>query len=409
MHDMSWYFDRGIEKGALLLDGANLNKNAFPLFSAYSQELRLIALGEGEELGYSYPGGKNRLRTLIAEHESVLEHHQFQKEDVIVNAGGCSGTFDNIFRIIKSESGSSGRDEIIIPIPFYPEIAKSALFNGLKPVYVTTMRETAFQPNPQEVVEKVSGRTAAIFLTTPGNPACTYLPHDAVKGISDIARDLGSYLVFDSIFEESPGAGVSQNIFHAAGDYDKIIKIKGWSKDRPQLNDLRLGWSVCKNHAINEKLLLAAEVSDFSNSTIAERIAIVDMTLRTKMDRLSSGKAGTDETLATYISETLTYKGKILNGMNRAIGALKASPAIADVIMPDAGNVIFAMLNDTPKLGTTHDLFFYLLNRGNILVSPGCIFNAPKNQLWYRTTMSIEPDEFLENTNKVLKLLEDLI
>ncbi len=407
-HDMAWYFDRGLERGAVLLDGANLSKDAFPLFDAYKQELYLIAEGKGLELGYSAPGGQSELRRLIAQHQSYLEERSFTKDNVVVNSGGCSGTFDNLFRVLKSESIGTDREEIIIPVPFYSEIGKSVLFNRLKPVFVETDRANNFQPTAKDIEHVLSKKTLAVFLTNPGNPACNYISPEAIREISYSAKGCGSYLIMDSIFEESPGTATRPAVFDLAEDYERLIKITGFSKDRPQLNDLRLGMSISLDPKINQLLVQAAEVSDFSSSTIAERIAMADMDLRVKLDSQNQADRETDPKLERYVLDIQEYHAKIKKGMEEAISILGSSCCIDDFIRPEAGNVVFARVKDGLGIADTHELFMSILTRGNILVSPGKIFKAPRDELWYRTTMSVEPDIFADRTRKLLTLVEEI-
>ena len=85
-HSMSWYFDRGLERNALLLDASNLDWFDFPLFSNIKSEIYRILEDPNEDMdwGYSYPGGKTKLRKLISEHETYIEGTIINQEDVVV-------------------------------------------------------------------------------------------------------------------------------------------------------------------------------------------------------------------------------------------------------------------------------------------------------------------------------------
>ena len=392
---MSWYFDQAIKSNAILLDGANLDNKSFPLFTVFKNELISLANGEGLELGYTYPGGQNNLRELIAKQESNLEETPIKMEDIVVNSGGCSGTFDNLFRIL-SKYHNSGRNKVVVPIPSYPEIFKSLDYNKLSTTYLPTLRKNGFQPTAEELMDHMDSQTVAIFLTNPGNPSCTYIDNAQMEKITQIAKRYGCYLIVDAIFEESPGANKGQKTFHSCKYYDKLIKIKGFSKDRPQLNDLRLGWSVSKNEELNKHLMNSAEVSDYSNSTILERIAIKDMINRTS------------NTNVNYNNELFNYQKNIKAGLIKGVSLLKNHYCIQDVIEPKAGNIIFARVKDNQLISDSHNLFLYFLNKCNTLVSPGNIFKAPQDELWFRITMSQSPQNFEKNIKKILKSLEDI-
>ena len=87
------------------MDGSNLNGLEFPLFTCFKNHINEILEGKNKELelGYSYPGGKNKLRELIAEHKSYLEKVEITAEDVIVNGAGATGVINFVVQIIKEE------------------------------------------------------------------------------------------------------------------------------------------------------------------------------------------------------------------------------------------------------------------------------------------------------------------
>src|SRR3989338_4704072 len=136
-YDIAWYFEEGAKKSAVLLDDANFCKDTFPLFDPLKKEINQ-ALSENEKLGYTYPGGNKELIALIVEHESYKEKIQFQPENVVVHGGGCTGAIDNIFRVLSKLYIKGNKHNIIIPVPTYLEISRSASYNRLNVDYVKT-------------------------------------------------------------------------------------------------------------------------------------------------------------------------------------------------------------------------------------------------------------------------------
>ena len=402
MKDTKWYFDVALERNAIMLDEANLKSSTFPLFSLISQELVDISLGKGLSLGYSYPGGKKSLRKLIAENESYLEGVDINSEEVIVNSGGCSGTFDNIFRILSSDIAKTGRNQIVLSAPLYPEVLTSIKFNGLEPILVPTKFENGFQPTSEEISDAVTKNTAAIFVVSPGNPSCKYIPQSELIKIAKLSEKMGAYMIHDAVFDESPSAQRGTGIMHYP--YDKIIKIKGLSKDRPQLNDLRIGWCISRDGNLNPRLMNAAEVSAFSNSTISERLVLVDMKYRImlKENRLEEG-------VSLYAQELTKYQKTIEEGMNSSMQLMNAHPLIDRITIPEAGNIIFARVSESVGLKNSDQLFDYLLDKKNIMVSPGHLFLPPPEEIWFRVTMNRDPKEFSGYIKTMLEALGDKI
>lgn len=406
-YDMAWYFEKGLEKSAELLDDSNFCRDTFPIINSLEKELPNSIFKEAE-LGYSYPGGKKSLRSLIAEHESYLEETPIHTENIIVHGGGCTGAIDNIFRTISKKCSKKRKLNVIIPVPVYPEIIKSVRYNGFNPIYLKTKRENGFQPTINEVNEVRDKDTNAIFITTPGNPAGVYINQQELIKIINLAIKEDYYFIIDSIFEETTLNFINQNIFQGLTNKSKIIKIKGWSKDRPQLNDLRLSWTVSKNQEINDDLIEVETISKYSASKLSQLIAMIDIKYRLLQDKIKSNEkvcSEKEKLIKSYIANLHDIYSKINSGMKKAIKLMLENDCIVDVVTPDVGNLIFVRARDNPKIKNSHELFLYLLDNANIAVTPGSLFFAPEKELWFRLSMTKKPDIFVDNVRKILYTL----
>jgi aspartate/methionine/tyrosine aminotransferase len=271
-YSMAWYFDYAIERGAYLLDGSNLDNRVFPLYSVLRDELINIANGKCMELGYSYPGGKNELKELIALNESIIESTSIDKNEIVVHSGGATGALNNVFSCIKEKDL---RRDIIVPTPVYPGILDIIKHNKLNPILIETKADNNFCITFEEVKDRINSNTLGIILTNPGNPACCYINSVELSAIIKHSINKDIYFIADSVFEEAPMADSHFKYFQLFELYDKFIKVKGLSKSVPLLNDIRLGWTICKNATLNHKLLEQCEMSTFSNSVLIERLTIV--------------------------------------------------------------------------------------------------------------------------------------
>ena len=101
-YSMSWYFDKALDRKAILLDGSNLNWFAYPLFDCIKDEINrtLNSPQPNMDWGYTYPGGLTKFRELIALHESFIEKTGIEKEDVIIGGNGVTGVINFICRIL---------------------------------------------------------------------------------------------------------------------------------------------------------------------------------------------------------------------------------------------------------------------------------------------------------------------
>lgn len=407
---MDWYFNRGIEREATLLDEANFSRNAFPMFT--TTRLRLIDMVRGGdvEMGYSCPGGTNEIRNWIADYESQLEGAEVKPENVVVNNGGCTGTINNLLRIISRESS---KKRILIPKPAYPGIITSAEYNGLQPFFVDTFFEHGFRPSAAEISRHL-GDVGAIFLTTPGNPSCTYLHESELRKIIEMAENNGIYVIVDAIFEETSFNDRKQRSFALGKDYAKFIKIKGPSKDRPQLNDFRIGWALCNCQDLSNKLIEAAEVSSFSSSTLIEKAVIDDIRCRDALLYMLRKRhdyvleCATLEEIVAYQKDLGEFKRRIKRGVQKSLIVLQQSDSIDKIVVPEAGNMLFARVKKTRSVKDSHELSQYVLDKANIMITPGHVFMMPPKELWFRITMSKDPSFFVKKARELIKTLEEI-
>ncbi len=408
-HSMSWYFDRGLEKKALLLDASNLDWFEFPLFSSIRKEIYRTLEDPSDDMdwGYSYPGGKNQLRELIAEHESFLEDTIIDKNDVIVGGNGVTGVLNFISQFLVKKSIELNKNGIIYPVPAYAGLLKSLTFYNLETTIINTSRENNYCLTYEDIVNNYNDNTIAILITNPGNPACCYIKDNDLRKIISFAKKKNIYIILDAIFEESPnGTNKLARSFLLSNNYEKLIKIKGFSKDIPQLSDLRLGWSICKNNEFNKFMLELGEITNYSNSTFLESLGIVEMKTRVLKD-----KKETSNLIVEYNNEIENYHNKINETIKETIELVNNSSIFEDCIIPEAGNILFIKIKkeicSKNNILDSHDLFVYILEKGNILITPGHVFGLKMEELWFRVTVSRGKEQFINGLKKIEEILGD--
>lgn len=407
---MSQYFDAGLERHALLMDASNLDWFTFPLFSCIREEIYRTLEDPSEDMdwGYSYPGGKSKLRELIALHESCIEGQRITSSEVIVGGNGTTGTLNFIAQIIAKQNNFSQDTEIIYPVPAYAGLMKSLTFYGLVPKVVPMDKTNDYKMRLADIEYAYTDKTAALLITNPANPACKFIDVEELQKIVNFCIEKDIYIIYDAIFEEAPMFNNKRvQIFNMAKDYPKLIKIKGFSKDIPQLSDLRCGWTICKDPKIVDLLLELGEATNYSNSTFLEALGIVEMTERVNVD-----SGDTSSRTLQYIKEKEDYHNQIFRLFHDSYEYLMAEKDVVEnVIYPDAGNIIYVTLKKEACLRkgvtTSHELFVYILEHENILVTPGNVFGIELEELGFRVTFSRGHDQFMDGLKRIIKLFKE--
>jgi len=276
------------------------------------------------------------------------------------------------------------------------------------PKVVLMDKENDYKMRMSDVEKAYTDKTVALLITNPANPACKFIEKDELKKIVDFCIEKDIYIIYDAIFEEAPMFCNKQvPIFKFANNYPKLIKIKGFSKDIPQLSDLRCGWTICKNPDFIEKLLELGEATNYSNSTFLEALGIVEMTQRVNVDNNDVSK----ETLE-YVKEKEEYHKQIIDLFNKAYTYLSNQKQVVEnVVYPDAGNIMHINLKkeccNRKGVYTSHELFVYILEKENILVTPGHVFGLPLEDLSFRVTISRGEGQFMDGLSRIIKLFEE--
>ncbi len=130
----------------------------------------------------SDPAGLPELRQAIA--EKLLRDNGVPvdpKHGVVVTSGGQEALFLIVQTILRPG------DEIIVPDPRYTSYDVAIKMAGGVLVSVPTHQGDGFDVDPDEVARRITPRTRAILLITPGNPTAGTITPPNIRAIADLA------------------------------------------------------------------------------------------------------------------------------------------------------------------------------------------------------------------------------
>ncbi|MBO3841377.1 MAG: pyridoxal phosphate-dependent aminotransferase [Candidatus Brockarchaeota archaeon] len=205
------------------------------------REAAIRALKEGET-HYTPTPGMLELRRAIAEKTAQDFGVEVCFENVSVTLGSKEAIFAALASIV--EEG----DEVIYPNPGYQAYASGVMFFGGKPVPVRLREEDEFRMTPDEVNRLVSDRTKAIIINSPQNPTGAVLSRDDVKGIVEIAKDAGAYVISDEIYRYIIYDGLKHySPLQFDENLENTIVVDGFSKYYA-MTGWRLGYVITPEH-----------------------------------------------------------------------------------------------------------------------------------------------------------------
>ena len=205
------------------------------------REAAIKALKDGNT-HYTPTPGMLELRKAIADKTANDLGVEVCFENVSVTLGSKEAIFAALASIV--EEG----DEVLYPNPGYPAYESGVRFFGGKPVPVRLREEDEFRMTPEEVNQLVSDRTKAIIINSPENPTGAVLSKDDVKGIVEIAKDAGAYVVSDEVYRYIIYDGLKHySPIQFDENLENTIVVDGFSKYYA-MTGWRLGYVITPKH-----------------------------------------------------------------------------------------------------------------------------------------------------------------
>lgn len=287
-------------------------------------------------LGYTETAGHPELRRAIAALDGV------SPDDVLVHAGAEEAIY--AFMSVVLTAG----DHAIVHTPAYQSLTEVAAGVGAHVARWEARESAGWLPDPDELERLVTAKTKVLVVNTPHNPTGAALPKGHLDAAVAFARRHGLWLFADEVYRGLEYDAPRQPLL--ATRYERAVSLGATAKTYG-LAGLRIGWVVCRDRALLERLA-------------------------TFKDYLTICSAGPSEFLATVAlrhAETLAARARGLVRTHRAlVDALFARhPDVFDWVRPVAGTTAFPRLTQ----GGATDFTERLLADTGVLLLPGPLFD----------------------------------
>ena len=186
---------------------------------------------------YSSNAGLPSLRQMVAEHASRRLTRQIGAEDVVITTGAIGALYTALMIVVDAG------DEVLIPDPGWPNYEAIVHLAGATPIRFMQQASRGFLPEPADIARRVTPRTKAIVINTPGNPSGAVFPRELMLQIAQIARQTGIYVVSDEIYEDIVFEGEHVSAADVTPE-DRVFIVSGFSKTYA-MTGWRLGWLIC--------------------------------------------------------------------------------------------------------------------------------------------------------------------
>ena len=316
--------------------------------------------GYAPDLGYDF------LRNAIVSHD--------------YQARGCAITADEIFVSdgAKSDSGNiqeifAQDNRIAVCDPVYPVYIDSNVMAGRTGEYdaaTQTWSNVIYMPCTAEnnfVPEFPKENPDIIYLCLPNNPTGTTLTKEQLQMWVDYANRIGAVIIYDAAYEAYISeSNVAHTIYECEGARTCAIEIRSFSKNAG-FTGVRLGFTVVPK------------------DLVCDGVSLHDMWARRHGTKFNgapyiiqrAGEAVYSEAGQAQIKEQVGY---YMNNAKTIYTGLK-----------EAGYEVFGGVNapyiwlKTPEHMSSWDFFDFLLEKANVVGTPGCGF-GPSGEGYFRLT-----------------------
>ena len=211
-------------------------------------EASIKALKEGKH-HYCPNAGIPELRQAIVEKigdEYKLEYSP--NSEVIVTNGVVEGVYLAINALLNPG------DQILIPDPAWLNYQSITLSNYVEPVPYELFGEGGFQPEADDIEQRITPRTKAILLLSPSNPTGSVLHPNMVEKIAAIAEKNDLLILSDEIYRKiiyPPARHVSSAT--VPGMRERTLILDGFSKFY-SMTGWRMGYVLGPEKLVNPML-----------------------------------------------------------------------------------------------------------------------------------------------------------
>lgn len=204
--------------------------------------------------GYMNNSGYEDVRAAIAGSINKRFGTSFGEQNIIMTVGAAGGLNVILKTLVNPE------DEVIVIAPYFGEY-NSYVSNYDGKIVVVSPNTDTFQPNLEELEQKITARTKAVIINSPNNPTGVVYSEDTVRKMADILRgkekELGTdiYLISDEPYRELVYDGIE--VPYLTKYYENAIIGYSYSKSL-SLPGERIGYLVIPDEVSDAEDVIAA-------------------------------------------------------------------------------------------------------------------------------------------------------
>lgn len=272
-------------------------------------------------------------------------------------------------------------DEVLLPDPYYATYEGVIAAAGGIPVPVRADPDRGFHLSPDDLARKITPRTRALLLNTPGNPTGTVFTADEIARIGALCRKHDLWIVSDEVYATlTYGNTVFVSPFDDKALEERTVVVSSVSKSHA-MPGFRCGWIAASEEFCDNVLPLSETILFGSQPFLEDATAFA---------------------LDNYFPEVEKMKVDYEKRARALIAGLDGARTVS-ARMPEGG--MFVMI-DVRKTGLTGDDFARrLLAEEAVVTMPGESFGEGGSG-HLRVALTVDEPQITEASKRIRRLAE---
>lgn len=188
------------------------------------REAGITSLEKGKTF-YTSNAGLKELRYEISRYlERKYQMVYHPDHEILVTVGGSEG-IDAAMRSILNPG-----DEVIVAQPCFVSYLPCIIMADGKPVIVNLREEDKFKLKREQLEEKLTDKTKAVFISYPNNPTGAVMTREDLEPIAEFVQEHDLIVISDEIYSELTYGRDHVSIGSLPGMKDRTLIINGFSK-----------------------------------------------------------------------------------------------------------------------------------------------------------------------------------
>ena len=333
---------------------------------------------------YTAGPGMIEFRNAICEKLERENGITYEPADILVSNGEKQSLY-NVCQALFDEG-----DEVVVFRPYWVSFPEFVRLADAEPVLVETIAENNFEPDYNDLKNKLSPNIKGVILNSPSNPTGGIWREEAILRLLRIAKENNWVVISDECYERLVYDGefvsteklnrqhqIAANVVTCLS-LSKTYAMTGW----------RIGYAAGPRKIIKAMSKIQGQATSCANS-IGQKAGIEAL----------AGDQSCVEDMKAAFRERRDFIVKLMNDLP---GVTCAVPGGAFYVFPDFSPYLGKVANGQ-KLKDTFDISEYILSCANVVTVPGDGFGAPGHIRFSYATSTDIIEKGIERVRSVLE------